>query len=187
MVKPDLGSVHLVVSAAPPVLEIATLVEALSALGWQVSVIATPTAASWVDLPVLAERTGCLVRVEARPPGVGKSLPKADLVLAAPLTFNSLNKWSAGISDSVALGVLNELLCAEVPIIAAPCVKASLRKHPAYSDSLERLSSNGVVMLAPEAITLRAASGLATFDWPRIMSAVVAVTGGASGDELPGG
>ncbi|GAA2685822.1 MULTISPECIES: flavoprotein [Actinosynnema] len=179
--KPHLGSVHLVVSAAPPVLEIATLVEALSALGWQVSVIATPTAASWVDLVALAERTGCLVRAEARPPGEGKSLPRADLVLAAPLTFNSLNKWSAGISDSVALGVLNELLCAEAPIIAAPCAKASLREHPAYADSVERLSRNGVVVLDPEAITLRTDSGLATFDWARIVSAVVAVTGGASG------
>jgi hypothetical protein len=35
------------------------------------------------------------------------SVPEADAVLAAPLTFNTINKWAAGISDTLALGLLS--------------------------------------------------------------------------------
>ncbi|WP_158851142.1 flavoprotein [Saccharothrix deserti] len=179
------GSVYLVVTGAPPVLRIDEFVTLLSKQGWRVSLIATPTAASWIDLDALAAEAGCLARVTARPPGEQDSLPTADLVIAAPLTFNSLNKWAAGISDCVALGVLNELLGAEIPIIAAPCVKALLRKHPAYADSVERLTQCGVVMLDPDAVTTRAEDGLATFDWTQILSAVTANTSGESSTGSP--
>jgi hypothetical protein len=47
----------VVVSAAPPVLWIEELVVALNASGWSVCVIATPTAASWIDLDALATAT----------------------------------------------------------------------------------------------------------------------------------
>ncbi|MGW5049747.1 flavoprotein [Actinokineospora sp. NPDC004072] len=171
------GSAYLVVTAAPPVRQIGEFIALLSEEGWRVSVIATPTAASWVDLDALEKDTGCLTRVTARLPGQQDSLPRADLVIAAPLTFNSLNKWAAGISDCLALGVLNELLGAEVPIIAAPCVKTLLRKHPAYDDSVERLTQCGVFMLDPDAITTRATDGLADFDWAQILTAVGTRTG----------
>jgi phosphopantothenoylcysteine synthetase/decarboxylase len=175
-VSHDRGSAYLVVTAAPPVLKIDEFVALLSEQGWRVSVIATPAAASWIDLDALAAETGCVTRVTARPPGQQDSLPTADIVIAAPLTFNSLNKWAAGISDCVALGVLNELLGADIPIIAAPCVKALLRKHPAYADSVKRLTQCGVVMLDPDAVTTRAENGLAAFDWAQILSAVAAST-----------
>jgi hypothetical protein len=122
--------VYLVVSAAPPVLRIEELVTALGAAGWSICVIATPTAASWIDLDALAARTGCLTAVHARSPRQQESLPRADAVAAAPITFNSINKWAAGTSDTFALSVLNEMLGTDVPIVAAPCVKAVLRTHP---------------------------------------------------------
>ncbi|MQA08420.1 MAG: hypothetical protein GEU98_07665 [Pseudonocardiaceae bacterium] len=59
-------------------------------------------------------------------------LPNADAVLAAPLTFNTLNKWAGGHNDTLALGLLNELMGEGVPIVAAPCAKMVLRGHPAY-------------------------------------------------------
>ena len=90
----------------------------------------------------------------------------------APITFNSINKWAAGTSDTVALGVLNEMLGTGVPIVAAPCVKAVLRTHPAYEESVARLTSSGVSMLDPDVVTVRAEDGLATFDWPQILSAL---------------
>jgi phosphopantothenoylcysteine decarboxylase len=164
--------VYLVVSAAPPVLWIEELVVALTARGWSVCVIATPTAASWIDLDALATATGCLTQVHPRQPREQESLPRADAVVAAPMTFNSINKWAAGASDTLALGLLNELLCAEVPIVAAPCVKAVLREHPAYADSVARLASAGVAMLDPDAVKARGEEGLATFDWAQILSAL---------------
>ena len=163
---------YLVVSAAPPVLRIGELVHALDGAGWSVCVIATPTAASWIDLDELAAQTGCVTRVHARPPRMEKSLPRADVVVAAPVTFNSINKWAAGFSDTLALGVLNEMLGAGIPIIAAPTVKPVLRRHPAYADSVGRLADAGVTMLDPDSVTRRAEDGLATLDWAQITAAV---------------
>jgi phosphopantothenoylcysteine synthetase/decarboxylase len=37
-------------------------------------------------------------------------LPRADAVAIAPATFNTINKWVAGISDTFALGLLNEAI-----------------------------------------------------------------------------
>jgi phosphopantothenoylcysteine decarboxylase len=164
--------VYLVVSAAPPVLWIEELVVALAAKGWSVCVIATPTAASWIDLDALAATTGCLTQVHPRQPREQESLPRADAVVAAPMTFNSINKWAAGSSDTLALGLLNELLCTDIPIVAAPCVKAVLREHPAYAHSVARLMSAGVSMLDPDAVKARGEPGLATFDWLQILSAL---------------
>lgn len=163
---------YLVVSAAPPVLRLEECVTALQAEGWAVCVIATPTAASWIDLDDLAAATGCLTRVHAGLPGREESLPRAEAVLAAPVTFNSVNKWAAGTSDTLALGVLNEMLGVGVPIIAALCVKPVLRRHPAYAESIARLANAGVVLLDPDAITTRAEDGLATFEWSSIIAAV---------------
>ena len=176
--------VYVVVSAAPPVLWIEELVVALTANGWSVCVIATPTAASWIDLDALATTTGCLTQVHPRQPREQESLPRADAVVAAPMTFNSINKWAAGASDTLALGLLNELLCTEVPIVAAPCVKAVLREHPAYADSVARLTSAGVSMLDPDAVKARGEEGLATFDWAQILSALDECVPGV-GDWLP--
>ncbi len=161
---------YLVVSAAPPLLRIEELLTALPAQEWTVCVIATPTAASWIDLDVLAAATGCLTRVHPRPPPAQESLPRAEAVLAAPMTFNSINKWAAGVSDTLALGVLNEMLGADVPIIAVPCVKAVLRRHPAYQDSVERLRAAGVFLMDPGAVTTHGEDGLATFHWSQILS-----------------
>lgn len=163
---------YLVVSAAPPVLRIEEFVTALTAEGWDVVVIATPTAATWIDLDALATATGCITRVQARPPRQQDSLPPADVVLAAPMTFNSINKWAAGFSDTLALGVLNEMLGTDVPILAVPCVKAALRKHPAYNESIARLTSAGVSIMDPDAVTTRADDGLVTFTWPKIVHAI---------------
>lgn len=173
---PARQSLYLVTSAAPPVLRLEEFIPRLSADGWTVCVIATPTAASWIDLDDLATTTGCVTRVQPRPPRQQeKSLPRADALLAAPLTFNSMNKWASGISDTFALGVLNEMLGTEVPIVAAPCVKAALRRHPAYADSVARLTKAGVTLLDPDTITARAEDGLATFDWSYVVSALRSV------------
>lgn len=165
-------SVYLVVSAAPPVLRIEHLITALRADGWSVVVIATPTAASWIDLEKLAANTGCLARVHLGRPQQRDSLPRADAVLAAPMTFNSVNKWAAGINDTFALGVLNEMLGTDVPILVVPCVKSVLRKHPAYDESIQRLIDVGVTVLDTDTVTVRADDGLMTFVWAEITAAL---------------
>jgi phosphopantothenoylcysteine decarboxylase len=122
-----------------------------------------------VDLNEISTMTGCLTRVRPRGPREADWLVQVVAVVAAPLTFNSLNKWAAGINDTLALGVLNETLGVDVPIIVAPCVKPTLRRPPAYSESVRRLADAGVTIIDPDAITSEAGDGFATFDWSRII------------------
>jgi phosphopantothenoylcysteine synthetase/decarboxylase len=170
--------VYVVAAAAPPVLRLHELIALLHSDSWRVCVIATPTATTWVDLGQLADRTGCLTRTTTQPPGHHQeALPHADAVIAAPVTFNTINKWAAGISDSLALGVLNELISTDIPIIAAPCVKPLLRQHPAYTPSVKTLTATGVNVLDPDSIAARTDDGLATFRWAALTTALMAHTG----------
>lgn len=136
----------LVVSAAPPVLRIGELIDLLLADGWTVCVTATPTAATWIDLDVLARQTGYPVRVDWRLPGDPEPHPAADATVVVPATFNVINKWALGINDTLALGILNQALGSGLPVYAFPNVKAELGAHPAYKTSLRQLSAVGVIV-----------------------------------------
>src|SRR5262249_26499351 len=140
--------------------------------GWQPYVILTPVAATWVDVDALAAVSGKPVRVHPRPPDESDPLPNADAILVAPLTFNTINKWAAGISDSVALGLLNELLVGGPPIVAAPCAKSALRAHSAYGPSIRLLVSAGVTVLDQDVIVERGSDRLARFRWPKVVDAL---------------
>lgn len=164
--------VYLIAAAAPPILQIAEGCRRIMAEGWRPCVILTPTAATWVSIDELSALTEWPVRVNPRLPHEQDSLPDADAVIAAPLTFNTINKWAAGISDTLALGLLNELMGADVPIYVAPCVKSALRNHPAYSASIALLRKSGVTVFDQDEIAFKAPSGLTAFDWSSIATAL---------------
>ncbi|GAA1817406.1 flavoprotein [Planosporangium flavigriseum] len=143
---------YLVVCAAPPARSIGELIILAQQGGWTVCVIATPRAASWIDTPDLIERTGYPVRSDYKHPDDPDVLPRADAVAVVPATFNTINKWAAGISDTFALGVLNEALGLGLPIVVAPYVKAALAAHPAFARSLGLLRDCGAIVTPTEAI-----------------------------------
>jgi phosphopantothenoylcysteine decarboxylase len=159
---------YVVVCAAPPASDAHELVKLAQAAGWEVCVIATPEAMHWIDPAMLAELTGYDVRSEYRAAGEAKSLPDADAIAVAPATFNTVNKFRAGIADNMAVGVLCECLRAGVPIVLAPNVKAVLAEHPAFPASLRELASWGVHVLeqAPQPRGVRMAP------WEAILEAV---------------
>ena len=159
---------YVVVCAAPPASDAHELVKLAQAAGWEVCVIATPEAMHWIDPTMLAELTGYDVRSEYRSAGEAKSLPEADAIAVAPATFNTVNKFRAGIADNMAVGVLCECLRAGVPIVLAPNVKAVLADHPAFPASLRELASWGVHVLdqAPQPRGVRMAP------WEAILEAV---------------
>jgi phosphopantothenoylcysteine synthetase/decarboxylase len=159
---------YVVVCAAPPASEVHELVKLAQAARWEVCVIATPEAMHWIDPTMLAELTGYDVRSEYRAAGEAKSLPDADAIAVAPATFNTVNKFRAGIADNMAVGVLCECLRAGVPIVLAPNVKAVLAEHPAFPASLRELASWGVHVLeqAPQPRGVRMAP------WEAILEAV---------------
>ncbi|MEU7839648.1 flavoprotein [Micromonospora sp. NPDC049114] len=159
---------YLVVCAAGPAEHIDELVDLLIADGWQVCMIVSPTAAPWLDRAALQEKTGYLVRVEWRMPGDPEPHPPADVVVAAPVTFNTVTKWALGINDTLALGVLNESLGAGLPIVAFPHVKAELARHPAHAGHVRVLRAAGVVIADGRVLSPRQGST----PWSAVVEAI---------------
>jgi hypothetical protein len=141
------GVLYVVVCAAPTAAGVGDLVSLAQADGWLVRVIATPMGDRFVDSAKLAALTGDRIRTEFRMPGESDELPKADAVVVAPATFNTINKWAAGIADSFAVGLLCELTGVGVPILAVPLLKDPLARHVAFQRSLEVLREMGVRIL----------------------------------------
>src|ERR1700689_1543168 len=112
--------------------------------GWDVCVVVTPDGAKFADLQGLAGLTGHPVRSQYKQPDEPDVLPPADAFVVAPATFNTINKWAHGISDTLALGLLNEGLGAGLPIIAAPWPNARLMRHPAFQHAISNLREWGV-------------------------------------------
>lgn len=114
--------------------------------GWHVCVVASPDGRKFLDIPLLEHETGHPVRSEYKRPGEPDVLPPADAVVAFPATFNTLNKWALGISDTLAVGLLCEYTGLGVPVIAVPCVgsNSGLNTHPAFTRSLGQLAGYGV-------------------------------------------
>lgn len=162
---------YLVGCAAPPVQHIHELIELLQQAGWRICVIPTPRAASWLDDQALAQQTGYPVRHDHRLPGDPDSLPRADAVAVVPATFNTINKWAAGISDTFALGILNEALGLALPIIIVPYAKPSLAAHPEFNTNLEKLTSWGVNVLPNGAIRAKDAPA-PHFSWQPVVQAI---------------
>ncbi|WP_246281607.1 flavoprotein [Fodinicola acaciae] len=172
----DAPVVYVIASAAPPVLDLQTLVALLHERGWRVCIILTPTAATWVNVPELEAATSSPVRVTPRLPQEQDPLPEASAVLVAPATFNLINKWAVGISDNLALGLLNELLGVGLPIVVAPCAKPALRSHPNYAGNLKLLSTAGARFVDSDAVSVRPDGGLLNFEWPAIVTELEILT-----------
>ena len=104
-------------------------------------------ATRFLDLAALEARTGHPVRSEYRSPDEPVGLPPADAVVVAPATYNTINKWAAGISDTFALGLLAEARGLGLPAVVLPFVNKALAANPAFEGSVTRLRATGVIVL----------------------------------------
>jgi phosphopantothenoylcysteine synthetase/decarboxylase len=148
----DRGVLYLVISGAPAPEGLSSLATLLQAAGWRVAVFSTPMGTRFADLSELERLTGEPVRWEYRMPGTGSRTPPADVVLACPLSFNSVNKFAHGHADNFAVGLLCEMVGYGVPVVVVPHCKPQLASHPAFKASLETLRGMGVrVLFEPEA------------------------------------
>jgi phosphopantothenoylcysteine synthetase/decarboxylase len=171
------GVLYVVVCAAPAASDVGELVSLAQEAGWVVRVIATPMGERFIDAEQLAGLTGDRVRTGFRMPDEPDELPKADAVVVAPATFNTVNKWAEGITDTFAAGLLCELTGARVPILAVPLVKDELARHVAFGRSLQVLRGMGVrILFDPQALPNERMPG-----WPRVLEELHAVTGDRRG------
>lgn len=137
---------YVVSCGSPAARFVPEFVKIAQADGWAVCVIPSPDGRKFVNVETLAELTGYPVRSEYKHPDEPDVLPPADVVVAYPATFNTLNKWVLGISDTLAVGLLCEYMGLRKPVIAVPCVgtNSGLDTHPAFRRSLAALAEQGV-------------------------------------------
>jgi hypothetical protein len=115
------------------------------AAGFAAAVVPTPMGMRFLgEVKEIEQATGFPVRSEYKRPEDPDALPLADAFLVSPLTFNTLNAWAAGLSPTLALGLINEALGMDVPVTAVPWVNAQLSRHPAARESVIRLREAGV-------------------------------------------
>ncbi|MGW8378051.1 flavoprotein [Streptomyces sp. ODS28] len=154
MTAPSLASrvLYLIACAAPPAQHIRTGIEKAQRDGWDVCLVLTPTAGRWLEpeLPVLETLTGHPVRTRYKLPTEPDVLPAPDAILVAPATFNTINKWAQGISDTLALGLLTEAIGLGLPLVALPYLNRAQAAHPALDQSVSFLRANEVTVLLGE-------------------------------------
>jgi phosphopantothenoylcysteine synthetase/decarboxylase len=138
---------YIIACGGRPAGDLPDFITSLQADGWEVSVIATPSALKFMDTAGLAELTGHVVRSDYKQPDEPDVLPPPNAMVVAPCTFNTTNKWAYGSSDTLALGLLNEAIGLDIPVIAVPNPSTALAKHPAFLESVARLRSWGVTVL----------------------------------------
>ncbi|MBV9013118.1 MAG: hypothetical protein JO272_13915 [Pseudonocardiales bacterium] len=67
------------------------------------------------------------------------------------VSSRAVNKWAAGISDTLALGLLTEAIGLGLPLAALPFLNSAQAAHPAFGRSVKELREAGVaVLLGPE-------------------------------------
>ncbi|MFE3829678.1 flavoprotein [Streptomyces sp. NPDC059092] len=156
---------YVVVCAAGVAADAGTLVTAAQKAGWDVGVVATPYGLGFLDATAVEARTGYPIRSAWRSPGDPRPLPPADAIAVAPATFNTINKWAAGISDTLALGILCEAYGSGIPTAVLPYVNAALAAHPAYRRSLDLLREMGVLVGSYAPHEPESGGGAGLFRW----------------------
>lgn len=143
---------YLFGSAAPPVFDIANVIQDAQDRGFDVCLGLTPTAARWLgpQLIALEQQTGHPVRSEYKLPGEPDVWPPADVIALAPATFNTVNAWALGITRDFVVGVVAEGIGKGIPIAVMPCVNAAYVQHRQFERSIKGLRAMGVEVLYGE-------------------------------------
>jgi phosphopantothenoylcysteine decarboxylase/phosphopantothenate--cysteine ligase len=72
---------------------------------------------------------------------------RADLVLLAPATANTLARLAAGMSDDL---LTTTLLATKAPVLCVPAMNTSMYEHAATQANIAILRQRGIVVLEPE-------------------------------------
>lgn len=98
--------------------------------------------------PPTLQLTGDVEHVSCLGPGEGR----ADLLLLAPATANTISKVAHGIDDTPVTSFASIALGGGVPVLVAPAMHADMARNPAIRENLERLRSWGVGLIESSAV-----------------------------------
>lgn len=156
------------------------VVRALVLAGHDVHVVATDNALRFVGRPTLEAISRNLVHTdlydgvaEVRHVAIGQ---RADLIVVAPATANTIAKLATGITDDL-LG--NAILASTAPLVIAPAMHTEMWRHPATVANVATLRERGVHIVGPASGQLTGAdSGPGRMSEPDdIVAAALAVAG----------
>jgi len=94
--------------------------------------------------PVITEITGQVEHVQFC--GVGG---KADLLLIAPATANTIGKMACGIDDTPVTTFVTTALGSGKPVAVVPAMHEAMYRHPAVLRNLQALKKMGVALIDP--------------------------------------
>jgi len=138
---------YLIICAAGPADRIHIMINLAHAAGWSVHCLATQAAVDhFLNLDTLTRLTGHPVRTNHHRTGQ-PTLPKPDAVIVAPATYNTINKWAAGIADTYVLTQLAELTGLGTPIAVLPFVNTALAANHTFHHSINQLRAAGITIL----------------------------------------
>lgn len=156
------------------------VVRALVLAGHDVHVVATQNALRFVGRPTLEAISRNLVHTdlyegvaEVRHVAIGQ---RADLIVVAPATANTIAKLAAGICDDL-LG--NTILASTAPLVIAPAMHTEMWRNPATVANVATLRERGVHIVGPASGQLTGTdSGAGRMSEPdEIVAAALAVVG----------
>lgn len=94
---------------------------------------------------VVTELTGKIEHVSL----VGDHSLRADLVLVAPATANTISKIACGIDDTTVTSVVSTAFGSNCPIIIVPAMHESMYNHPIVTKNIKELKALGVEFVGP--------------------------------------
>lgn len=94
---------------------------------------------------VVTELTGKIEHVAL----VGARVERADLVLVAPATANTISKIACGIDDTTVTSVVSTALGSNTPIIIVPAMHESMYNHPIIKENIKKLKALSVEFVGP--------------------------------------
>jgi phosphopantothenoylcysteine decarboxylase/phosphopantothenate--cysteine ligase len=110
--------------------------------GHELTPILTPEAETFVTAKTFEALARCEATRELYP-----HLARADLLVIAPLSANTLAKLSHGLADNV---LTQTALAFAGPVVAAPAMNPRMWAHRATRENVAKLRERGVVLVGPE-------------------------------------
>ncbi len=79
----------------------------------------------------------------------GDHAQKADLILVAPATANTISKIACGIDDTTVTSVVSTALGSQIPLIVVPAMHESMYRHPVLNENIRKVKALGVEFVGP--------------------------------------
>ena len=122
--------------------------------GARVIPVLSPEAAKFIDPMIFEWATGevPITMIESKVEHVkfaGLSKDKADLILIAPITANSLSKIASGIMDTAVTLIAGTALGNNIPMIMVPTMHEVMMNNPAIIENISKLTEMGITFISP--------------------------------------